>query len=1651
MSRDERETTSTAAERSFGARFLATRLLKQGMGVQTFVGMDSERDTQVVIKTPSHAAEINAAWHRLEHEARILSQLDGASLTPLLHFGRDNGVPYFVRDWVVGTTLRERIQRGKIGLLEALTVARCLLEALHTAHHQEVWHLDVKPENIIVAADSCHAKLIDFGLSRSGHLDVSVRELSAGTLRYMSPEQAGLSNRAVDERSDLYSVGLVLFEMLAGRAPFEAATVSELLRMQLCQKPPSLRSLDWSVPRVLDELCERLLKKEPEQRYQSSAAVLVDLESIVGALARGESQPAVVIGAADRRESLTEPALVGRGDELAQLGRSVEQLRRGEGGLLAIAGESGSGKTRLLDEMAVRALADGIWVLRGSATDRRMQRPFEIFEGVAAEVLREARSRPALMDTMRERLGDTRRVLGALLPQLAELLQAEQTGSLGLKEHAEARAVLALSALFDVLSTPSHPALVLLDDCQWSDDVTVRALVEWQRKGAAGHTLVVPAYRAEEVATTHPLMSLSRLELRPLGARQIEEIIESMAGRLPPEATEAISRQALGNPFMATALMWGLWERGALLPSEEGWQLVPEALEQSQSSWRAAVMLSRRLHDLPERVLAVLQAGAVLGREFRLDMVSVVAGVESALVLDALRAARRRHLLWTSTGEESWRFVHDRLREALIESVEPDRRMLLHGVVAELLVERSGNDFDIAHHFDAAGMSERAWSFAMRAGRTASERHALDIAERQFRIALRGATARSASERLRVAEALGEVLTLRDRHDEATAHLEAALALCSRRIDRARVLRRLADVEFRVGDAHEASKLIGDALGLLGHRVPKSVGRIALAKELARLALSDAARQRRAALTPAPEAEIEAIELYRLLTYASMFNRGMVATGWSHLRRFNLARRYQATSELGRAYGDHAAVLAQSSFALRGTQHATAGAAICAESGDAWGAGHALHHEGMALYIASRFEQAAKQLRSAIAVLQRAGDTWEVASALAHLAYSTYRLGRLEEAAELGRQLREIGVVHDQAMARCGGLQIIALATFGRVPRGPLLEEMAVADHALRFGMVAQAEALRLLRSGEPLDAAAVLQDAWDRSRRDGVFHDLVHPAVAWLATALRVAATSLPTSKAVERRELLRRAHHAARVSSWVGRRMRNQLPHALRERGLLAAIDGRPKTASRHLDASLRIADEQGARLERAQTLLGRGEVGAVFGWPGAHDDISKAHAELAAVGADFANGRVLPRVLQSTPSSATFSLVDRFDNVLETGREIATSLSREAVLAATRQAALALLRGEQCWVVEAADDDCTELSVVVPQGEHDVSRTLVQAALAAGEPRVLEPEIDEALARAESLALSGARSALAVPIAHRGRARYCLYLTHGLVGGLFGEDEKRIATFLATLGGAALDNAWSFAELREAFERLEAAHLELKETQAQLVQAGKLAALGQIGAGIAHELNQPLQAIRGFAQRIKRRDDGTDARHTEELGIIIDATANMGRIVDNVRLFARDQPLELVPIDVRVAVEDALTLLGRQLAQRGIQLRWDRPSQPLGVRGDRARLQQVFLNLILNARDAVEELPPGQPRWIEIRVREAAREVALVVRDSGVGVGSEHESRLFEPFFTTKSAGKGTGLGLAIAYGIVREHAGELSYRRDAAGGAVFTVSLPTLPLS
>ncbi|MEZ0577353.1 EAL domain-containing protein [Nocardioides sp. MH1] len=1384
----------------FAGRFALGRVLKRGNGVDTYVAEDRETGAEVVVKAIDARAVHAAARLRFEHETAVLRRLSGRGLVELYASGEYDGRLFLVQPLVPGQTLEVLLQAGPLSVGNALRVGIEIARALSVAHEAGIVHRDVKPANVIAEGDdpAGAVTLIDFGFARSAHLDESVRDDLVGTIRYLAPEAAGLLSATPDERSDLYAVGIVLFECLAGAPPFPGPGVSDLLRQHLSVQAPSVCDLRSDVPRALDAVLQRLLRKDPVDRYQSAAALAYDLEALRTAMDDGDPDPRLTIGRVDHRQHLTDPAFVGRDAELASLRSLLTEIDGGGSGLVLLDAESGGGKSRLLAELGSHAVGHGITVLHGQGVRDGVQLPFALIQGVAREIA-DSEDAQAVRAELGERLGDSAQVTGQVLPALRPLLglpdDVAGLEAFGPDAFGEERSLAALRQLLMVLATPESPVLLVLDDCQWADALTIRLLAAtFATEGELPPYLgVVAAFRSEEVADDAPLRTIAvakSLHLGRLSDQAMTLLTESMAGPLPEKAVATVARLADGSPFMGAAVLRGLVEGGALTAGPDGWVVDDAALAEVQTERRSAAVLVRRLDLLPEGVVRALSVGAVLGKEFDIVQAVGLAGqAESAASI--LEQSLRRRLLWVDNRSGRCTFFHDRIREALLDRLDVGTRESLHSRIADALLEggaASVDDtavFDVAYHLDAARRHADALPHALRAAELARAQYGLDSALAHYRMAERGVTDDDRATRARIATGMGDVLTLRGAYADAKSALVTAKSLVSDPLEKASLDEKLGGLAFKQGDLGTAREHLEGAMALLGRRVPRRTPVVVaclLCEVLVQALHSLLPRWTTGRRSPdGRDRDFLAMRLFSRLAYVHWFSSGKFQCAWAHFRGLNLAERYPPSAELGQACSEHAPVMTMLPWYERSLRYAQRSLEIRRARNDPWGQGQSLGFAGVTLYAASRYDEGVDACREAIRLLESTGDQWEVNTASWNLAMCLHRKGDLAEAVEVARATYASAMAIGDETSAGVALSVWTRASGGRVD--PTLIDAELARNGSDVSTAAElrfAAALCALRAGDLAGATEQADRAAELVREGGLRQEYAAPIAPWRATIARLALEEVSAYDAAGRARQLRDLRVQVRRARFWAASYRNNLPHALREAGLLAGLRGRPDKAVRLLERSAAIADEQGARYEAALSRQARARVLVARG--GSADLLTDATDVVLEL------ERSLEGAVADPERDPTMSLFDRFTTLLSVGREIAAAPTTTALEAVIRDAALTLLRGERCHIISVEDVRNQNLVTVSGERADAISHTLLTRAIEAGVPVVAG---DVSADGSESLLLSEIRSVLVAPITVDGKALWCFYVTHSQLGELFGEEEVQLASFVATLAGAAFEH--------------------------------------------------------------------------------------------------------------------------------------------------------------------------------------------------------------------------------------------------------------------
>jgi predicted ATPase len=646
---------------------------------------------------------------RSHAERQMLRALAGPGVPAVLDLLPENP-PVLVTERPAGVPLQEWLACGPLPDPRAfLEIALQLADVLIRAHDARIIHRDLSPANVWIDPDPLRVALTDLDIAQP--LGATARRSAsgtgfefAGTPQYVAPEQTGWINRGCDFRSDLYSLGATLYHVLTGRPPFEG-TPTELVHAHIARVPPDPVELRSGIPVALARLVMKLLRKEPEERYQSARSLRLDLVALREQLAkRGALDADFELGSADapERPRFTR-TLHGRDAEC----RTLEQLyaRAAEVGLQAILirGEPGIGKTALVETLRPRIAEQHGYLVMGKF-EMGCERPYSAWiatlESLAQQLLMERDARlEQWRRELREGLGSIARVLVDLAPDLGlVLVDAPPVPPLGPSE-TQARLALALRRLLQVCARPEHPLLLFLDDLQWSDAGS-RALLEEVLCGDRALALLLIAAQRGEVADDRLAVlledlktkgvELTALHLPPLSDEAtvalLAEVLRRPAQAVRPLAA-LIARKTANVPLLVRQFVDDIHARG-LLRYEPGlgWTWDPERIASADIPEGAVALMTSKIHRLGDGPRELLEFVSCVSAEFDLDSLCELGAGERAQIERHLYELCDAGLLAPSAG--GFRLAHDRIREAAQSLLSRAARARLHYDTAFWLLSR---------------------------------------------------------------------------------------------------------------------------------------------------------------------------------------------------------------------------------------------------------------------------------------------------------------------------------------------------------------------------------------------------------------------------------------------------------------------------------------------------------------------------------------------------------------------------------------------------------------------------------------------------------------------------------------------------------------------------------------------------------------------------------------------------------------------------------------------------------------------------------------------------------------------------------------------------------------------------------------------------
>ena len=1618
--------------------------------------------------------------------------------------------------------LLDRLIGCPMAVASFLRIASAIARAVAQLHARELIHKDIKPANILVDSTGHQAWLTGFGIA-SGlpreRQQPYPPEFIAGTLAYMAPEQTGRMNRSIDSRSDLYSLGVTLYQLLTGSLPFTASDPIEWVHSHIARKPvpPGERLADLPAP--LSAIIMKLLAKTAEERYQTAAGLESDLRHCLTEWERGGRIREFTLGEHDTPDRLLIPErLYGRTREIQILLDSFGRVvSHGTPEFVLVSGYAGIGKSSMVNELHKVLVPPRGLFASGKFDQYKHDIPYatlaQAFRGLVRPLL--GKPEPELLpwrEALREALGPNGLLMLDLVPELRHIIGEQPPVPPLPPLDAQRRFQLVFRRFIGVFARPEHPLALFLDDLQWLDAATLDLLEDLLVQRDVRYLMLIGAYRDNEVDSAHLLMrrleairtagaAFRELVLAPLAHEDLHQLIGDSLRCEPRQAVALamlVHEKTAGNPFFAIQFLTSLAEEGLLvfehLRASWSWDL--ERILSKGYTDNVVDLMVGKLRRLPERTRTALQHLACLGNTASCALLSMIYERPEADIHRELREALKAGLLLYCAG--SYKFPHDRVQESAYSLIKPHLRAGTHLQIGRLLLTQLSEDqqaealFEIvnqlnhgahliAENAERTRVAELNLAAGTRAKNSTAYASALnylvagaallvdDSWERQheltFALELHRAECEFLTGQLTLAEQRLNVLSSR-----AAGTVELATVACLR-----------MDLYTTLGQRDRAIAVCLHYLRHLGVEWSPRPTEEEFRREYARI-WSLLGNQAVEDLIETPlmsdSACLATLDVLINVVPAAMFEDANLGT-------LAICRAVNLSLEHGVSDGSCFA------FACLGM--------IAGPHFGNYDAGFRFGQLGCELVEKrklKRFQARThlvfgshvipwkRHVRVSCDVLRR---TFETANKIGDLSFAAYSCNnRIANLLAAGTPLAQVQREAEDALefarkARFGFVidLITSKLALVRTLRGSTLKLGSFDDE--------QFDELRFERHLATAPAAATECFYWIRKMQARFFAGDHAAAIDASLKAQRLLPTA-PVISTVDtadyhsygalcraaswdsalpdqrQQHLAALTTHQGQLEIWAEHCRENFEGHAALVGAETARIQGRDLDAQRLYEQAIRSAHTYGFIHNEAVAY----ETAARFYASRGFDKIALTYLREArecylrwgAEGKVLQLEHLYPQLRQEIPAITPTSTIGAPLEYLDLGTVIKLSeavsgetvleklietLMRTAILhAGAERGLLILAHGDQYQVMAEATTHANTVAVGLRQSNataSDLPQSVLHYVVRTHESLLLHDASSESSFSSDAYIRDHrSRSILCLPLMKELRLVGMLYLENNLAPHAFTLSPLVVLKLLASQAAISLENIRLYGELQER-------ELRYREAQMELARANRIATLGQMSASIAHEINQPVAATVTNAQAALRFMDAQPP-DLQQVRQALQRIAKLGHrvveVVGRVRALVQKGPPRMDRFEINEAIEEVISLSGGEIVKRGVTVRSQLSPALPAARADRIQLQQVVLNLLMNAIEAMDAAP-GTPRELRVSTERAeAGQILVKVEDSGPGFDSANLTRIFDPFYSTKPGG--LGIGLSICRSIIEAHEGRLWTEASELGGAAFAFILP-----
>lgn len=1695
-----------------------------------------------------------------------------------------------------GISLQKYTQQQLLSLTEVLIIALQLTNILYHLYQQRVIHKDIKPANILIHPETKQVKLIDFSiaslLSRETQNTISPNILE-GTLAYLSPEQTGRMNRGVDYRSDFYSLGVTLFELLTGQLPFISDDPMELVHCHIAKMPMALENRE-EIPQVISNIVMKLMAKNAEDRYQSALGLKYDLEKCLAEFKETGGVEYFEIGQRDVCDRFLIPEkLYGRETEVQQLLEAFDRVAQGNSEMMLVAGFSGIGKTAVVNEVHKPIVRQRGYFIKGKFDQLNRDIPFsafvQSFRDLMGQLFTENEQQLQQWKTkILTALGENAQVIIEVIPELAIIIGEQPPATVLSGVAAQNRFNLLFNNFIQVFKTKEHPLVIFLDDLQWADLASLKLIQLLMSESPSEHLLLIGAYRDNEVSSVHPLIltlddikklgtEVQTITLENLSHLKINQLVGDTlvcAEELAWSLSQLVYQKTQGNPFFTNQFLKALHQDKLIVFNlgEGCWQCDITQINQQALTDDVVEFMAVQLRKLPEYTQDILKLAACIGNQFDLETLAIISeqsNIETAACLwNALQEGlilpqNEVYKFFQANDSEnlenhqvelsqlpSYKFLHDRVQQAAYFLIPSERKQSIHLKIGKLIlhhikeIEREDKIFDIVNQLNMGvqlviqeNEREQLAQLNLIAGRKAKKSTAYGAAVSYLNMGLEMLNPYSWQTHYDLTLNLHleniEAQYLNTNFTKANSLAEIVLKQAKNLLHRVRSHELQIQIYIAQRKPHQAIDIGLQALEILGYPMLAELGKDGLMVELPNLAAEDpemtdpyqlaAMRIIKTILSPilGAKPELLLLAIFSQIQLCIKYGRSALASGayaWygtilcgidnieagytagkislQLLEKFDAKNLKCSTYNMFYTFIQHWKEHLRQSFTplVEGVENGI-------ETGDYEYAGYCATNYSIYQFLAGENLEAVEktQVKYQELLLKLKVEHSFCNPEIWHQ-LSLNLLGKVAEPSQL------IGQSFDEKLM--------------------LPKLQAENNHiALFFTYLIKTILLYLLETQESALAVTNALQATEYSQavvgsEFFVAHNFYH--------SLAVVANYFGVEKAEQEKYLTQVSINQEKMLLWATHAPMNYRHKYDLVTAETARILGNHLQAIECYDRAIAGAKENGyiqdeaiANELTAKFYLnwGKEKIAPVYmqeayycyarwGAKAKVEELAKRYPQLLQpilqqhrLNLNPLETIVFPGTSSSTVTSSTGStnISDALDfiSTLKAAQaisssieldELVTNLTRILLENSGAKKSVLILPHENTWRVKAITsinypansqakiqtilvsqplDTCEDIPINIIHYVKNTQQTVVINNLQTNIPGLIGEYILE----------QQPKSVFSTPIINQGHLVGILYLENKLTSGVFTTDRLQVINLLASQTAISLENAQLYQQAGQALQ-------DLQQAQLQIVQSEKMSALGNLVAGVAHEMNNPLGFIAASLKQAKPTvvdivehlklyqkslpNPGEEIlEHAVEIDLdftledlpkVIDAMVmacdRLKNISTSLRTFSRADKDYKVPFNIHQGIDSTILILKHRLKANehhpAIEVITEYGILPQ-VECFPGQLNQVFMNILANAIDALEESVINAKTTYNLRITIKTclenHQVKIIISDNGQGMSEALKDKIFEHSFTTKAVGKGTGLGLAIARQIVEEtHGGKLTCNSILGNGTEFLIEIP-----